>query len=195
MAKKAISSSEEKDVVRVKNLTNPQCVVKLKTTNNQKPRLRLLKSAHLKAGPRAKPSNQFSTAVVLFDGMCALCSRTVQFLLENDRHQILKFAPLQGETAKAVFQRHPQINNSLRSVIYIRDFDSPGETLFFCSEAILEIFDDIDTYDGLTFFLRMVPTFIRDFVYSVIAKYRYRWFGKYERCWLPQIKWTERFLP
>lgn len=190
MSKKITSTPKPRDL-GARNLTDQQRVVKVKTTSSKKSRLRLLKTT----GQHANLSERFSTALVLYDGLCALCSRMVQFLLENDRHQILKFASLQGDTAKAIFQRHPQIDDNLRSVIYIRDFDSPDETLFFRSGAIIQILDDIDTHPGTAFFLSLVPRFIRDFVYDIIATYRYRWFGKYERCWLPQIKWTERFLP
>ena len=139
----------------------------------------------------------FSMSVVLFDGVCHLCSRTVQYLLEKDRHQLLKFASLQGKTAKIILERYPELGskNNLKSVVYVREYNSPEEQVFLRSDAILTIFSDIETVNGWVRTMSYLPRFVRNLIYRLVARFRYRWFGKYQKCWLPDVKWTERFLP
>jgi predicted DCC family thiol-disulfide oxidoreductase YuxK len=139
----------------------------------------------------------FVVSVVLFDGLCGLCSRIVQFLLQKDRHQLLKFAPLQGDTARAVFARYPNLGAStnLRSVIYLREFNSPEEEIYVRSDAILSIFDDVEATSGWVRLMRFMPRFMREMLYTVVARFRYSLFGKFNQCWLPDLKVSERFLP
>jgi predicted DCC family thiol-disulfide oxidoreductase YuxK len=133
--------------------------------------------------------------VVLFDGVCALCNRTVQHLLERDRRGVLRFAPLQGPTAAALWQRHPGRNPGLKTMVYVRDFGTPDEVLFFRSRAVLEILSDLGGPWRWVRLARLIPGPIRDAVYNAIARRRYAWFGRYDACRLPSPGQEERFLP
>ncbi len=131
--------------------------------------------------------------LVLYDGVCALCNRTVQFLMGKDRRGILRFAPLQGTTAKALWERYPGKDPGLKSLVYVRGFGSPDEELFFRSRAILEILGDIGGRWRLLGWARLVPAPLRDAVYDWIARNRYAWFGRYETCQLPKPGEKHRF--
>ena len=132
---------------------------------------------------------------MLYDGVCALCNRTVQYLMDCDTHGILRFAPLQGETAKEVWERHPGKNPGLKSVVYVRGYGTQEERLFFRSRAILEIMPDLGGKWRMFVLLKLIPGFLRDAVYDWIARHRYAWFGKYDQCRLPAKGTEDRFLP
>ncbi len=132
--------------------------------------------------------------LVLYDGVCALCNRTVQYLLDHDTHGILRFAPLQGETVKEVWARHPGKDPGLKSVVYVRGYGTPEEVLFFRSRAILEIMADLGGKWRLLVLAKLIPGPVRDLVYDWIARHRYAWFGRYEQCRLPEKGTENRFL-
>lgn len=131
--------------------------------------------------------------LVLYDGVCGLCDRTVQFLLRADRNGALRFAPLQGETAKAVFVRHPEAA-AVDSIVFVRGA-GPEERVFIKSGAVLRILGEVGgTWGWLRVFLA-VPRVVRDGVYDWIAKNRYGWFGKFDACKIPDASVRARFLP
>jgi predicted DCC family thiol-disulfide oxidoreductase YuxK len=133
--------------------------------------------------------------VVLFDGVCALCDWSVRWLLGVDTRQSLHYAPLQGQTAAAVLSRHPDADQDVTSVVYVRDLGEAGETLYHRSDAALAILRDLGGGWRIAAWLRFVPRPMRDGVYNLVAKYRYRWFGKYDTCQLPSESVSSRFLP
>ena len=133
--------------------------------------------------------------VVLYDGVCALCNRTVQVLLDRDARGRLRFAPLQGETAKEVWEKHPGKNPGLKSVVYVRGYGTECERLFFRSRAFLEIMADLGGKWRLFVVLKLIPGPLRDAIYDWAARHRYAWFGKYEQCRLPEKGSENRFLP
>jgi predicted DCC family thiol-disulfide oxidoreductase YuxK len=133
--------------------------------------------------------------VVLFDGVCVLCDRSMRFLLRIDRRERLRFAPLQGETARGVNDRHPEIDSRLATVVYIRGLGGPGESVHERSDAAVAILRDVGGLWPIACAARIIPGIIRDGVYDWIANRRYRWFGKLEACQLPDKGSSERFLP
>jgi predicted DCC family thiol-disulfide oxidoreductase YuxK len=133
--------------------------------------------------------------LVLFDGVCVLCDSSMRWLVDADRGGRLCFAPLQGETANTVFGRHPEVTGDLSSVVYVRDYGGPHETLYLRSDAAAAIFRDLGgAYRWLALF-RVLPRFLRDAAYDWIAAHRYRWFGKLDACRLPEKGAENRFLP
>ena len=132
--------------------------------------------------------------IVLFDGVCALCDRTVQFLLKKDKQGVLKFAPLQGPTAAAILKRHPQIEDKTRSVILVQNYETPSESISIRSQAILDCLSALGGFWRVVSLLRIIPGFFRDTIYNFIATNRYKWFGKYEECIVPSPEFRERFL-
>ncbi len=129
--------------------------------------------------------------VVYFDGVCALCDGFVGFLLEEDRGRVLKFAPLQGaEAERELAGRGGPGLSGLKSVVYSRD-----GRLLTRSSAILAVLDDIGGFwRALAWPLRLVPAFLRNWIYDLIAALRYRIFGRYEACRMPRPGEKERML-
>ena len=133
--------------------------------------------------------------VVLFDGVCVLCDRSMRWLLDADRGNRLSFAPLQGETARAVLGRHPEVTGDLSSVVYVRDFEGPGETVHLRSDAAAAILQDLGGAYRVLALFRLLPRVVRDALYDWIAAHRYRWFGKLDACRLPEKGSEQKFLP
>ena len=129
------------------------------------------------------------TRVVLFDGVCNFCNYWVNFALKRDRKNKLRFTPLQGKTAKQLLPHYILNPSSLSSVIFI----DAGKAWTQSSAAIR-----ICRYLGggwkLLYGLIVIPKFIRDFFYNIIARNRYKWFGKKESCMVPTPELRERFL-
>jgi predicted DCC family thiol-disulfide oxidoreductase YuxK len=124
---------------------------------------------------------------VFYDGDCVLCSRTVIFLLKVDKKKRLKFAPLAGTTSQSL-----SIHQALASeatVVYYKD----GK-LFYRSTAVLKITQQLAMPWPLFSIFLLIPAFIRDYIYCVIGKNRYKWFGKNETFFIKQHNHENRFL-
>jgi predicted DCC family thiol-disulfide oxidoreductase YuxK len=133
--------------------------------------------------------------LVLYDGVCGLCDRTVQLLLRADRRGVLTFAPLQGETAPAILRRHA-IGDALQSLVLIRDPGTDGETAFTRSRAAFRIGAALGGLWRVLAWARfVVPRPLADRAYDFVAARRYRWFGRFDACRLPEPGVRERFLP
>jgi predicted DCC family thiol-disulfide oxidoreductase YuxK len=132
--------------------------------------------------------------LVLYDGVCVVCNRTVQQLLKIDRERRLRFAPLQGSTAAAVRRRHPEIPADLDSIVYVETTDGE-ERVFWWSEAIFRIYADLHVQSLAMKRLQQLPRWVVDIGYRVFARGRYRVFGKLDACPLPPPEDRARFLP
>lgn len=136
--------------------------------------------------------------VVLYDGVCGLCDRTVQIFLKADRRGTLKFAPLQGPTAVSVLAKHGVMQEDaggFRSIIFVRGYGMPSEAIFLRSEGVLRILSHLGGIWWMLSWLRIIPLFVRDAVYNWVARNRYQWFGKFDACRLLPPEWQSRFLP
>jgi predicted DCC family thiol-disulfide oxidoreductase YuxK len=131
--------------------------------------------------------------VVLFDGVCGLCNRTVDFLLRADRRGRLRFATLQGPTAASLLGER-NLPLDLQTVLYLRHRDGAAPELLDRSSAILAILRDLGGGWRAAAALRVVPRPLRDAVYRFVAARRYRWFGKRDTCRLPTPEERHRFL-
>ena len=135
--------------------------------------------------------------VIFVDGVCVLCHGLVKFLLEIDQRKVLTFATLQGETAATVLRDTPynQAREQVNSVIHVRHCQSPNQAIYVRSTASLLALRDIGGFWRCVSWLRVIPAPLRDAVYALIARYRYRWFGKHtDACPLPSQDDTKRFL-
>lgn len=129
--------------------------------------------------------------LVLYDGVCALCNATVTFVLKRDRARVVRFAPLQGETAKALQAAHPEISG-VDSIVWI---DAAGRA-FTRSAAALAIGRYLGGgWAALAKLAALVPWVVRDAVYALVARWRYRVFGRYDACPVPPPEHRARFLP
>ncbi len=133
--------------------------------------------------------------VLLYDGLCGFCNGTVQFILARDPSGSMRFAPLQGEFARRVLDRHPELR-SVDSLILVRPGATPGEERALVrSEAVLGIADYLGGAWRAADVLRLVPRPLRDWGYDLFARFRYRLFGRYDACPVPSPEVRARFLP
>lgn len=123
--------------------------------------------------------------IVFFDGVCGLCSGFVDFLVRHDRTRALRYAPLQGITA-AQFERLPR---HLDSVVVVH-----GDQVLVKSDAALTALSRLGGVWRLTAVARVIPRALRDSVYDLIARNRYRWFGRHEACRIPTADEAAWFL-
>lgn len=127
--------------------------------------------------------------LVLFDGVCNLCSASVQFIIEHDPEGKILFASLQSERGQAILQHFGMRTDDFDTFVLIEN----GQA-YTRSTAVLR---EVRYFSGLwkyLYALIIVPRPIRDFVYNIVAKNRYRWFGKKNECWLPTPELKMRFL-
>lgn len=128
--------------------------------------------------------------VILFDGVCNLCNGFVQFVIKQDPEGKFKFASLQSEYAKNKLAANVALSlTNPNTVVFL----SEGK-VFTKSTAALKIARHLGNGWALFYPLILLPKFLRDGVYNLIAKNRYKWFGKQESCMLPSPGLKSRFL-
>lgn len=138
-----------------------------------------------------KPNAQ---TVVLYDGVCGLCNRLNQFLLERDRHDRFRFASLQSEVAAQLLQRHGADAIDLDTVYVVVDYGEPGERLLSRSDAILHVLQQVGGIWSFAAAGKILPKSLRDAFYDLVATNRYRVFGKYDVCLMPEERFKHKFL-
>jgi predicted DCC family thiol-disulfide oxidoreductase YuxK len=129
-----------------------------------------------------------SNPVILFDGVCNLCNGAVQFILRRDRTSTFRFASLQSAYATSLLARL-HVDPAKEDTIFVYE----DGRLFARSEAILRIASHLEGFSWMKIF-RIIPSFIRDGVYRLVARKRYAMFGKRESCMIPTPELRERFL-
>lgn len=155
----------------------------------------------VEAGPPSPALAQLAAVpathvIVLYDGVCGLCSRIVSFLLPRDRARRIHFAALQGAVAREILRRHgePPVEGDPQSIILVQAPGTAEERLFHRSGAALRIARALPgAWPILAAFLA-VPQLVRDWVYDRIANNRYRIFGRLDACTLPSPENRLRFL-
>ena len=125
-----------------------------------------------------------SEKIIIFDGVCGLCNRSIDILIKLDRQKILQYSSLQGEFVKTL-KTEPDIN----SIIFYED-----GILYYKSTAILKIFQALGGVWKITAIFYLIPKIIRDFLYDLITKHRYRIFGKMESCRMPKKDERDLFI-
>ena len=135
-----------------------------------------------------------SNPIVLYDGVCGLCNHLVQFLLQRDKRDRFRFASLQSEFAQAVMIRHRLDPHDLDTVYVVKDHNQPTETLLARSDAILYMLKQLGGIWSVAAVARVLPRALRDAIYKIVARNRYRLFGKHESCMLPEPEPRAKFL-
>ena len=141
------------------------------------------------------PEQVESGPVLLYDGVCGFCNKTVQMILARDQSGAMRFAALQSDFGKAVLERHPELKG-VDSVVYLeRPANEPGvERVYVRSRAALRVVSYLGGPWKLLLAAYIVPTPLRDFLYNLFARHRYRLFGRYDTCLLPPPEVRSRFL-
>jgi predicted DCC family thiol-disulfide oxidoreductase YuxK len=132
--------------------------------------------------------------VVFFDGVCGLCNALVQFLLKRDRREHLLYAQLQGEFAERTLARFQVDANELNSAYFLTNYGTPQEALYAKGAAALRMLIAMGGMYKLANIGLVVPEFIVNSAYELIAKNRYRLFGKRTACMVPSKNVKRRFL-
>ena len=133
--------------------------------------------------------------IVLYDGLCGLCNRSVQFLLRHDKAGRFRFASLQSDFAEKVLGRHGLDPKDLDTVHVVENYDQPGERVLQRSDAVLRAGRELGgLWGACASIARVVPRGLRDLFYRFVATNRYRVFGKYDACMLPDPNQRSRFL-
>lgn len=127
--------------------------------------------------------------IILFDGVCNLCNKSVQFVIEHDEQNYFKFASLQSNFGQTFLKENKLNQTNFDSIIYIED-----DKYYTKSSAALKIAKHLDKNISWLNYFSVVPKPIRDFFYNIIAKNRYKFFGKQESCWLPTKELKAKFL-
>ncbi|HTE43142.1 MAG TPA: thiol-disulfide oxidoreductase DCC family protein [Steroidobacteraceae bacterium] len=128
--------------------------------------------------------------IIVFDGVCALCSGWVEFVLRRDSHRQFKFAAMQSVGGAQLLTQHGiDADNPMTFLVL------SGGRPFTETDAVVEIVRQLGwMWRALAFVLSLVPKRIRNACYRTIATHRYRWFGRRETCYVPRIAERDRFI-
>jgi predicted DCC family thiol-disulfide oxidoreductase YuxK len=118
--------------------------------------------------------------VVLFDGLCNLCGRSVRYIIRQDPNARFQFAPLQSKAGRELQERYGFGLHSLDTVILIE-----GGKAYTKSDAALRIMRRLEGPVRFWWLTRFVPRFLRDAIYDWVGRNRYRWFGRRDDCIVP----------
>ena len=138
-----------------------------------------------------------SHPILLYDGVCGLCNRFVQFILRRDRNASFRFASLQSALAIRILAQHNLNPSALETVYVVVNHDSQENADFILSrsDAVVFVLNRLGGFwRSSAFVLRLLPKFLRDIAYRAVARHRYRIFGRSETCALPSAQDRNRFL-
>lgn len=144
--------------------------------------------------PAQAPSVAEGAHLVLYDGVCGLCSRLLQFLLTHDHRAVFNFASLQSATGKAIVARWGGNPEELTSFCVLADFRTSEARVFTRSDAALFVAGELGWPWKAMRVARLLPTVLLDRFYDVVARTRYRVFGRYEQCLTPRPEFRSRFV-
>ena len=130
--------------------------------------------------------------VLLYDGVCGFCNKTVQMILDRDRRGAMRFAALQSDYGRGVVGRHAELQG-VDSVVFVEK-GAGGERVYTRSDAALKVASYLGGFWRVFLAARVVPRGLRDYLYDLFARNRYRFFGKYDQCMLPPPETRSRFL-
>ncbi|MBD1261343.1 thiol-disulfide oxidoreductase DCC family protein [Maribacter polysiphoniae] len=128
--------------------------------------------------------------IVLFDGVCNLCNRSIQFIIRHDKKDEFRFATLQGDLGKQLVKERHIDTDTVDSIILIE----PGVAYYTKSTAALKIGTSFGGAWKLLTVLELIPSSLSDIVYDFVARNRYQWYGKMDACMIPTPELKAKFL-
>jgi len=130
--------------------------------------------------------------ILFYDGVCGLCNRLVQFVLKRDTAASFRFASLQSDYATQILQQDA-LDPQVLDTVYV--IEAPGAQPKSRSDAVISILRALGgLWSAVAISLSILPRPLRDWGYNIVARHRYRIFGKFESCPLPEKKYQDRFL-
>ena len=127
--------------------------------------------------------------IVIFDGVCNFCNGAVNFIIKRDPDRLFAFTPMQSDLAKELTDKHGITNVGVDTFLLIKNGES-----YIWTDAALEIAKDLSGFWHLTNVLKIVPRQIRDMLYRLFARNRYRLFGRKNICMVPSKNVRSRFV-
>lgn len=127
--------------------------------------------------------------IVLFDGVCNFCNSSVNFIIRHDKKDYFRFTPLQSEIGMKISEKYNLDSGNLKSVILV----DKGK-IYTKTTAALRIAKQLSGAWPVLYVFIIVPPPIRDVVYNIIAKYRYKWWGERDACMIPTPEIRKKFL-
>ncbi|UOB17439.1 thiol-disulfide oxidoreductase DCC family protein [Abyssalbus ytuae] len=129
--------------------------------------------------------------LILFDGVCNLCNSSVQFVIKHDKNDVFRFAALQSDIGKKMTEDRGIDTSKTDSIILI----DPDSAYYIKSDAAIEIMNEFGgLWKVMNVFKYILPTVVRNFIYDLIARNRYKWFGKKESCMIPTPELKAKFI-
>jgi predicted DCC family thiol-disulfide oxidoreductase YuxK len=128
-------------------------------------------------------------SIILFDGECNLCNSSVNFVIRHDKKNHFRFAALQSETGKELLRQFKITNFPNESFVLIEN-----NKTFTRSTAVLRVTKHLNKLYPLLYVFIIIPSPIRNFLYDLTARNRYRWFGKRDQCMIPTAELRSKFL-
>jgi predicted DCC family thiol-disulfide oxidoreductase YuxK len=141
-----------------------------------------------------QPSDAQQIHLVLYDGVCGLCNRLLQFLLRHDHRRVFSFASLQSDIGQSIVVRSGRNPGELTSFYVVADYRTAASRVFTRSNAALFVAAELGWPWKAAQWMRVLPEGIRDRAYDVVARSRYRLFGRYDRCPIPSPEFRSRFI-
>jgi len=136
-----------------------------------------------------------ATYILLYDGVCGLCNRLVHFVLRRDRAQIFRFASLQGRVSAEILKRQGENPGVLDTVYVVINHERSDESLLTRSDAVIFTLKQLPGIWPLWATTgSLIPRQLRDALYRMISRNRYRIFGRYDTCPTPPAEVRDRFL-
>lgn len=133
--------------------------------------------------------NPNDAPIIVFDGVCNFCNGSVQFVIRHEREPVFRFAPVQSAVGRELLIAHGMDPDDVTTFMLVED----GKA-YVKSTAALKIAERFSWPAKMLVALKIVPTPIRDWVYGIVAKNRYRWFGRRDACMVPTKALRARFL-
>ncbi len=128
-------------------------------------------------------------SIIMFDGVCNLCNGFVNFLIVRDKHNKFQFGSLQSPVVADLLKQHNFLTNDLSTVILLE-----GDKLYYQSTAVLKILKQLGGGWSLLYAFIILPKPLRDFFYNLIAKNRYKIFGRQDACMIPTPELKAKFV-
>jgi predicted DCC family thiol-disulfide oxidoreductase YuxK len=129
------------------------------------------------------------SALILYDGVCHLCQGFVHFIIQRDPKKRFRFGFLQSESGREKLRSYPSLKSGLDTVVLIEE-----DRVYTRSTAALRIARRLTGGWPLFYLFIIIPPLIRDAAYNVVAKHRYRWFGRGDQCQVPSPELSDRFI-
>ena len=126
--------------------------------------------------------------IIFYDGLCAMCNRFIRILITLDKKEKFLLAPLQGKNGKILQKKFSKELKGIDSVIFY------NKKVYTKSSAVINILSELGGIYKLAYIFIIIPTFISDSMYDYIARNRFQWFDKLDKCPMPEKKNISRFL-